>query len=124
MEFTTSYRTFDGELAEVQYQEVRTLKYKDRLVLYRKMVIHVKMNSILPWKKEVKLTGWMVAGFLEAIEGDGNDRALSVIATFAPIAPADMKRVGELIPRESAVEEDMPVWFWAKGSESDVSFPW
>ena len=122
--FATSYVTVDGALAEVEYREVKTLRYKDRLVLYRKLVIHVKTNSILPWKREFKLTGWMVGGYLELIEGDDSDQALGTIATFTPITPADAESIGKLIPRDSADEADAPVWFWKGGPKNSVSFPW
>lgn len=122
LEFLSSYRTFDGETAEVKYHQVKTLNYRNRLVAYRKIVIHVKTNSMLPWKKEFLLTGWMVGGYFESMEWmntcEEQDASLTVI--FSPVGLADMNRIRMSIPPEPGDKEGVPVWFW----KGDTSSPW
>jgi hypothetical protein len=123
LEFLSSYRTFDGEVAEVRYHQVRTLKHGDRFVAYRKIVIHVKTNSVLPWKKEFLLTGWMVGGYLQTMEWEDNScegQDISMAVTFSSVRPADMNAIRKAILSETGDKEDASVWFW----KGDSSSPW
>jgi hypothetical protein len=123
LDFLSSYRTFDGEVAEVKYHQVKTLKHGDRFVAYRKIVIHVKTNSALPWKKEFLLTGWMVAGYLQTMEWEDSCEerdSSSMTVTFSPVRPGDMNVIRKMILAEAGEKENASVWFW----KGDSSSPW
>ena len=113
-EFLSSYRTFDAETAEVQYLPVKTLKDGDRLIAYRKIIIRVKTNSTIPWKKEFVLAGWMVGGYIQAMEWRDSceEEDMSLVTSFSPIKTIDMKRIKGLILPEPGDKKNIPVWFW------------
>jgi hypothetical protein len=123
LEFLSSYRTFDAEVAEVKYYQVKTLKHGDRFVAYRKILIHVKTNSKNPWKKEFTLNGWMVGGYLQTMEWEDNScegQDISMAVTFSPVRPADMNAIRKMILAEAGDKETASVWFW----KGDSSSPW